>query len=143
MAADLKIEDYNAFDRNSDNSGKNDKNNLFKRFLSLFSNRYLVLALIFTSFGVAILVMTAKLQFSGYQKTLSEGTTGVLRQYVSEAPRGDILDSKGLKLASSIQYNTVMIANAYLNDKELNALCLELADLFSLYPIRQMSRAML
>ena len=133
MAPDLKIEDYNAFDRNSDNAGKNDKNSLFKRFLSLFSNRFLVLAVIFSSFGVAILVMTAKLQFSGYQKTLSESSTGVLRQYVSEAPRGDILDSKGLKLASSVEYNTVMIANAYLNDKELNALCLELADLFQKY----------
>ena len=133
MAADLKIDDYGAFDRNSENNGGKEKNNLFKRFMSLFSNRFLVLAVIFSSFGVAILVMTARLQFSDYQKTISEGSTGVLRQYVSEAPRGDILDSKGLKLASSIEYNTVMIANAYLNDNELNALCLELSQLFDKY----------
>ena len=133
MATDLKIDDYGAFDRDSENGGKNDNGNLFKRFLGLFSNRFLVLAVIFSSFGVAILFMTASLQFSDYQKTISEGSTGVLRQYVSEAPRGDILDSKGLKLASSQEYNTVMIANAYLNDTELNALCLELSKLFDKY----------
>ncbi|MCR5489134.1 MAG: hypothetical protein K6F03_03640 [Saccharofermentans sp.] len=133
MAADLKIEDYNAFDRNSDNERNNGKDSLIRRFLTLFGNRFLVLSLIFCSFGVAILVMTAKLQFSDYQKNMSEGSTGVLRQYVSEAPRGDILDSKGLKLASTTEYNTVMIANAYLSDTELNALCLELSDLFQKY----------
>ncbi|MDO4877452.1 MAG: hypothetical protein Q3987_08740, partial [Oscillospiraceae bacterium] len=133
MAADLKIEDYNAFDRNSDNERNNGKDSLIRRFLALFGNRYLVLSLIFCAFGVTILFMTAKLQFSDYQKNMSEGSTGVLRQYVSEAPRGDILDSKGLKLASTTEYNTVMIANAYLSDTELNALCLELSDLFQKY----------
>ena len=133
MATDLKIDDYGAFDRNSDNGGKNENNGFFKRLLSLFGNRYLVLAVIFSAFGVVILFMTASLQFSDYQKTMSESSTGVLRQYVSEAPRGDILDSKGLKLASSTEYNTVMIANAYLSDNELNELCLELSQLFDKY----------
>ena len=133
MATNLKIEDYGAFDRNSDNGGNNDKGGIFRRLVALFSNRFLVLAVIFCSFGVAILFMTASLQFSDYQKTMSESSSGVLRQYVSEAPRGDILDSRGLKLASSIEYNTVMIANAYLSDSELNALCLELANLFDKY----------
>ena len=35
MAPDLKIDDYGAFDRNADNGGKNDKDGLIKRLLSL------------------------------------------------------------------------------------------------------------
>ena len=33
MATDLKIDDYGAFDRNSDNGGKNENNGFFKRLL--------------------------------------------------------------------------------------------------------------
>ncbi|MBR3461849.1 MAG: hypothetical protein K5875_09890 [Saccharofermentans sp.] len=132
MARNL-IEDYGAFDNNAEKGGRNDAGSLLKRAFNFLTNRYLVLAAIFVTFGVIILIMTTKLQFSPYQKTLSESSSGVIRQYTSQAPRGDIYDSKGVLLASSTEYNTVMIANAYLDDESLNELCLELSYLFDQY----------
>ena len=127
------IDDYGAFDNNAERGSKNDAGSLFKRFFSFLTNRYLVLGVGFVAFGVIILVMTTKLQFSDYQNTLSESSSGVVRQYVSQAPRGDIYDSRGVLLASTTEYNSVMLANAYLDDNELNALCLELSYLFDEY----------
>ena len=132
MAGNL-IDDYGAFDNNAERGSKNDAGSLFKRFFSFLTNRYLVLGVGFVAFGVIILVMTTKLQFSDYQNTLSESSSGVVRQYVSQAPRGDIYDSRGVLLASTTEYNSVMLANAYLDDNELNALCLELSYLFDEY----------
>ena len=132
MAGNL-IDDYGAFDNNAEKGSKNDAGSLFKRLISFLTNRYLVLGAGFVAFGVIILVMTTKLQFSGYQNTLSESSSGVVRQYVSQAPRGDIYDSRGVLLASTTEYNSVMLANAYLDDKELNSLCLELSYLFDQY----------
>lgn len=132
MAGNL-IDDYGAFDNNAERGSKNDAGSLFKRFFSFLTNRYLVLGVGFVTFGVIILVMTTKLQFSDYQNTLSESSSGIVRQYVSQAPRGDIYDSRGVLLASTTEYNSVMLANAYLDDKELNALCLELSYLFDEY----------
>ena len=132
MAGNL-IDDYGAFDNNAEKGSKNDAGSLVKRLFSFLTNRYLVLGVGFVAFGVIILVMTTKLQFSGYQNTLSESSSGVVRQYVSQAPRGDIYDSRGVLLASTTEYNSVMLANAYLDDKELNSLCLELSYLFDQY----------
>jgi len=132
MAGNL-IDDYGAFDHNAERGGKNDAGSLFRRIIQFLTNRYLVLAVIFLAFGVAILVMTMRLQFSNYQNTLSQSSSGVVRQYSQPAPRGDIYDSRGVLLASSIEYNSIMIANAYLDDAQLNALCLELSYLFDEY----------
>ena len=132
MAGNL-IDDYGAFDNNAEKGGKNDAGSLFRRLVGFITNRYLVLGVGFITFGVIILVMTTSLQFSDYQNQLSESSSGVIRQYVSEAPRGDIYDSRGILLASTTEYNSVMIANAYLDDEDLNALCLELSYLFDEY----------
>ena len=132
MARNL-IEDYGAFDNNAERGDKNEQVSFIKRAFRLFSNRYLVLGAGFVAFGIAILVMTVSLQFSDYQNTLSQSSSGIIRQYVSQAPRGDIYDSRGVLLASSDEYNTVMIANAYLDDASLNKLCLELSYLFDQY----------
>ena len=132
MARNL-TDDYGAFDHNAERGEKQEQVSLIKRAFSLFTNRYLVLGAVFVAFGVAILVMTIRLQFSDYQNTLSQSSSGVVRQYVSQAPRGDIYDSKGVLLASTIEYNTVMIANAYMDDASLNKLCLELSYLFDQY----------
>ncbi|MCR5383100.1 MAG: hypothetical protein K6E72_00445 [Saccharofermentans sp.] len=132
MARNL-IEDYGAFDNNAERDDKNEQVSFIKRAFRLFSNRYLVLGAGFVAFGIAILVMTVSLQFSDYQNTLSQSSSGIIRQYVSQAPRGDIYDSRGVLLASSDEYNTVMIANAYLDDASLNKLCLELSYLFDQY----------
>ncbi len=132
MARNL-TEDYGAFDNNAERGGRADTASFLKRVYQFLINRYLVLALGFIAFGIAIFITTTQLQFSGYQKTLSESTSGVVRQYVSQAPRGDIYDSRGVLLASSNEYNSVMIANAYLDDAALNSLCLELSYLFDQY----------
>ena len=132
MAGNL-IDDYGAFDHNAEKGGKNENTSFFRRAFDFLTNRYLVLGVIFVAFGVAILVMTTSLQFSDYQNTLSQSSSGVVRQYVSQAPRGDIYDSRGVLLASSVGYNTVMIANAYMDDTSLNELCLELSYLFDQY----------
>ena len=132
MARNL-TDDYGAFDNNAERGDKNEQVSLIKRAFRFFSNRYLVLGAGFVAFGIAILVMTVSLQFSDYQNTLSQSSSGIIRQYVSQAPRGDIYDSRGVLLASSEEYNTVMIANAYLDDASLNKLCLELSYLFDQY----------
>ncbi len=132
MARNL-TDDYGAFDHNAEKSERTEQASLFFRAFRFLTNRYLVLATIFVAFGVAILVMTMRLQFSDYQNTLSQSSSGVVRQYVSQAPRGDIYDSRGVLLASTVEYNTVMIANAYMDDASLNELCLELSYLFDQY----------
>ena len=132
MARNL-IDDYGAFDHNAEKSNKADASSVFRRAFRFLTNRYLVLAVGFSVFGVIILIMTIQLQFSGYQKTLSESSSGIIRQYSSQAPRGDIYDNKGVLLASTNEYNNVMIANAYLDDASLNSLCLELSYLFDQY----------
>ena len=132
MARNL-IDDYGAFDHNAEKSNKADAGSVFRRAFRFLTNRYLVLAVGFSVFGVIILIMTIQLQFSGYQKTLSESSSGIIRQYSSQAPRGDIYDNKGVLLASTNEYNNVMIANAYLDDASLNSLCLELSYLFDQY----------
>lgn len=132
MARNL-TEDYGAFDNNAEKRNKTDAGSIIKQLFGFLTNRYLVLGITFVTFGVVILIMTTMLQFSGYQNTLSESSSGVIRQYVSSAPRGDIYDSRGILLASTTEYNSVMIANAYLDDVELNSLCLELSYLFDQY----------
>ena len=132
MARNL-TEDYGAFDHNAERGEKQEQISLIRRIFNLFTNRYLVLGAVFVAFGIAILVMTIRLQFSDYQNTLSQSSSGVIRQYVSQAPRGDIYDSRGVLLASTVEYNTVMIANAYMDDASLNELCLELSYLFDQY----------
>ena len=132
MARNL-MEDYGAFDHNAEKGGHGEAGSFFRRAFKFLTNRYLVLAVGFSIFGVIILIMTIKLQFSGYQKTLSESSSGVIRQYTSQAPRGDIYDGRGVLLASTNEYNSVMIANAYLDDASLNSLCLELSYLFDQY----------
>jgi len=131
MADYMKDNGPGAFDRGAED--KKETGGLFKRIFGFFTNRYLVLTVIYCAFAVAILVMTIQLQFSDYQKTISESSSGISRQYTSAAPRGDIYDSNGILLASSDSYSVVMISNAYLEDNDMNAMCLELSYLFDEY----------
>ena len=111
----------------------NKRESVFSLILGVFGNRYFILGLIFCIFGSIILYMTAALQFSGYQRTISASSEGVSRQYVVTAPRGDIIDANGVVLATSQEVNTVMISNAYMENADLNAMCLELSYLFDQY----------
>ena len=101
MAGNL-IDDYGAFDHNAEKGSKNENASFLRRAFDFLTNRYLVLGVIFVAFGVAILVMTTRLQFSDYQNTLSQSSSGVVSQYVSQAPRGDIYDSRGVLLHSGV-----------------------------------------
>lgn len=139
MAPNMKIDDYGAFDRNSAKSSTGRHSGFLSALLGMFGSRYLVLAVAFCIFGVIILAMTVKLQFSDYQNTISEASSGISRQYVSDAPRGNIYDRNGVLMASNVEYNTVMIANAYLDDATLNSMCLELSYLFDQYNCIQVS----
>ncbi len=123
-------------DFNSESINEHDdkeKNSWLINLFSAITNRYFVLSSIFVVIGIVILGMTASLQFSGYQRTISSSTEGVQRQYVVSAPRGDIIDCNGVTLATSEEVNTLMISNAYLDDASLNSLCLELSYLLDEY----------
>ena len=133
MADDLKNTDFGAFDINRDSGEEKSKTGFLHFLISVFSNRYFDLALIFVLFGVVIFVMTAKLQFSDYQNTISAASKGVSRQMTVNAPRGDIYDRNGVLLASSMSYNVLYITNAGLDDAQLNSECLELSYLFEEY----------
>jgi len=117
----------------ADNVNESSSNSVFSSILGVLRNRYFVLGVIFCVFGATILYMTAALQFSGYQRTISASSEGVSRQYTVSAPRGDIIDANGIVLASSREVNTVMISNAYMENTDLNAMCLELSYLFDQY----------
>ena len=117
----------------ADNVNSNKQESLFSAVLDVIGNRYFLLGTIFCVFGAIILYMTAALQFSGYQRTISASSEGVSRQYVVTAPRGDIIDANGIVLATSQEVNTVMISNAYMENDDLNAMCLELSYLFDQY----------
>ncbi|MBR2523636.1 MAG: hypothetical protein IKE53_04265 [Clostridiales bacterium] len=132
MADDLKKSDFGAFDANRERADK-DRSGLFSAVIGVLSNRYFDLGLIFTVFGVIIFFMTAQLQFSDYQNTISVASKGVPRQMTVNAPRGDIYDRNGILLASSTSYNVIYIANANLDDQQLNSELLELSYLFEEY----------
>ena len=117
----------------ADNLSREKQKSFAESVSSVIGNRYFILSVIMCVFGVLILVRTAALQFSGYQKTISASSEGVSRQYTVTAPRGDIVDANGILLASSQEVNTVMISNAYMEDEDLNAMCLELSYLFDDY----------
>ena len=133
MADDLKNSGFGAFDGNGGQKRGEDNKGVLSGLLSVISNRYFIMGLGFSLFGVIILIMTARLQFSDYQNTISQASKGVSRQMTVNAPRGDIYDRNGILLASSTSYNVIYIANAGLDDDTLNAECLELSYLFEEY----------
>ena len=133
MANNLKDDGMYVFDEDKRDQQKINDDSLLKRLLTFLSNRYFVLAFIFCVFGVIILYMTAALQFSGYQKTISASSSGLQKMYTVNAPRGDILDSNGVVLATNEEVNSLLISNAGMSDEDLNDMCLKLSYLFDEY----------
>lgn len=133
MANHLKDDGMYVFDEDKRDQTPLGQDGFLPFIVGLFTNRYFILSAIFVVFGVIILVMTTKLQFSGYQKTISSASVGIQRMYTVNAPRGDIYDCNGLPLATSQEVNTILISNAYLEDDQLNSMCLELSYLFDEY----------
>ena len=133
MADDLKSTNFGAFDTNRDEKDEKSRSGFLSLILGVITNRYFDLGLIFVVFGVIIFFMTAKLQFSDYQNTISVASKGVSRQMTVNAPRGEIYDRNGILLASNTSYNVIYITNAGLDDDALNSECLELSYLFEEY----------
>ena len=133
MANNLKDDGMYVFDEDKRDQQKLNDDSLLKRIFAFLSNRYFVLAFAFCIMGVIILYMTAALQFSGYQKTISSSTKGLQKMFTVSAPRGDILDANGVVLATTEKVNSLLISDAGMSDEDLNAMCLELSYLFDDY----------
>ena len=103
------------------------------RVLDFVTSRYFVLGLLFCVFGLLILIKTVSLQFSDASKKISASSVGESHQYVVPAPRGDIVDSNGRVIATSQEINVLMLANAGMEEQDLNSMCLELSYLFDEY----------
>lgn len=134
MAKRLSDNDLYVFDE--DHVSENPKTNsvgVMDRVIAFLTSRYFVLGLIFSVFGILILIKTISLQFSGIAKTISATSIGVSHQYVVQAPRGDIVDRNGRVIATSQEINVLMLANSGLDDDTMNSMLLELSYLFDEY----------
>lgn len=121
------------FDQDHASDGKIEPKKPITIFLSIVGNRFALMAVAFVALGCAILIMTIALQFSGAAKANASSDTGVPRQYTVTSPRGDIVDGNGIVLASSEEVNTFLLANAEMEEQELNKMLLELSYLFDQY----------
>lgn len=104
-----------------------DKPGLLLRLRSFLTSRYAMLTLIFLMTGALIFYETASLQLN---PTASEGlseTSGVPRQRIIAAPRGDITDVSGRPLAWTTSTQKLYLTYAGLDSSELNAMLLDLA----------------
>ncbi len=135
MANQIKDDGVYVFDQDHVDQGKLDTHGPSETILSAITSRYSILGAIISSIGLVILVMTATLQFSGRTNLTTDSSKGVSRQYSISAPRGDIVDCNGVVLATTEQINTLMIANADMEDDKLNAMLLELSYLFDEYNV--------
>ena len=135
MANQIKDDGVYVFDQDHVDQGKIESHGPTETILSVVTSRYSILGAIMCSIGLVILVMTASLQFSGRTNLSSDSSKGVSRQYSVAAPRGDIVDCNGVVLATTEQINMLMIADADMEDKTLNAMLLELSYLFDEYNV--------
>ena len=134
MAKHLNDENLYVFDEDHVSSNIRPKSgDMMQRLLDFLTSRYFVLGLLFSIFGLLILIKTVSLQFSDASKKISASSVGVSHQYLVPAPRGDILDRNGRVIATSQEINVLMLANSGLDDEHLNSMCLELSYLLDQY----------
>ncbi len=134
MAKNLNDDNLYVFDEDhvSSNSMPSD-GGVSSHILDFVTSRYFVLGFLFCVFGLLILIKTVSLQFSDASKKISASSVGESHQYVVPAPRGDIVDSNGRVIATSQEINVLMLANAGMEEQDLNSMCLELSYLFDEY----------
>ncbi|NLW12552.1 MAG: hypothetical protein GX028_11145, partial [Clostridiaceae bacterium] len=129
MANDLKDTFY-IFDHDEAAAfeKQEDKKPGFKhRVRSFARSRFAVLSLLFLAAGSMIFYRTAALQLNpGSVSGVSE-TSGISRQQVIKAPRGDIYDASGIALAYSETIPVMYLSYAGLDNKALNAMLLDLS----------------
>ncbi len=135
MANKINDDGVFVFDKEHSTEEVPNANSPAKSILAFLTSRYTIVGIIFWSFAVIIIIMTGSLQFSGDVTQALAADSGVSHQYTVTAPRGDIVDTNGVSLASSEQVNTLLLANAGLTDDDLNAMLLKLSYLFDQYNV--------
>lgn len=130
MANDLKNESYYLFDSDENimyEPPEENKPGLRNRLKAIFTSRFALLGLIFILTGAVILFKTAALQLNpGSVSGVSE-TSGVSRQQIVNAPRGDIYDASGVVLAHSETVPVLYLSYAGLAPTDLNSMLLDLS----------------
>lgn len=94
-----------------------------------FNNRNIIIAIFFLLMLTIIFLRTTTLQLSSADIDQVAETQGNRAQMRVEAPRGDILDSKGEPIAYSITEPMLYISNPGLRTAALNQMLLELSEL--------------
>ncbi|MDD2213812.1 MAG: penicillin-binding transpeptidase domain-containing protein [Oscillospiraceae bacterium] len=113
-------------------SAQPNRSNRLKLF---FSSRFSIIFISVLLIFAVMLGSTASLQLQAAQISQESNKTAVSRQYEEVADRGDIYDSEGRLLATTVKKNMLYYADADLSDDELNAVLLKLAELLDYYEI--------
>lgn len=98
------------------------------RAIQFMKSRYAVLYVVFLVFGIFIISNTALLQLdpaSGIE--IGQNSSGIARERVVAAPRGNIFDRYGIPLAVSKNINVLYICNANMENDKFNAMILDFA----------------
>ncbi len=137
MAHDLKNDSYFAFDQAAAGSKiqKDDAKGIWAQSRRVLSSRYAVLSIVFALIGSLIFYNTAALQLNASSTVGIAESSGISRQQMVSAPRGDIVDTNGLPLAYSQTIPVLYLTYAGLEDAELNPMLLDLAELLNSYDI--------
>jgi penicillin-binding protein 2 len=100
---------------------------LQKRMHNFLRSRHALLAVVFILAGSMIFYSTAALQLSSSAAATVSETTGVSRQLIVPANRGDIIDAAGVPLAYSKSINVLYLSYASLDSTRLNSMLLDLS----------------
>jgi penicillin-binding protein 2 len=142
MAHDLKNERYFTFDQSEANARihHDDPKRFSVRLRQALSSRYALLALTFLLAGALILYHTAALQLRAADVAGIAESSGISRQMTVHAPRGDILDANGIPLAYSRPISVLYLTYAGLENDDLNAMLLNLANLLDSHHVSWTSK---
>ena len=128
--SDPSFGSYYAFDEanQAEQQAQDERPQLKNRLGRFMRSRYALLAVAFLLAGLMIFYNTAALQLAGVSAAPVSETSGVSRQQLIPANRGDIVDAAGIPLAYSRSVNVLYLSYASLPDKELNAMLLDLSE---------------
>lgn len=102
--------------------------------------RFLLIAVLIIFACLIIFIRTGSLQLGGQEWENVELTRGVGSDMTIQAPRGDIVDSKGRPLAYTESSDSLYLAYSAMKNKELNKLLLDISELLNQYGIKPVSR---
>jgi penicillin-binding protein 2 len=142
MAGKMNPDGFYLFDRPQTDQAvqREEQPRLLRRLRQFVTSRYALLAAVLLLSGALIFYNTAVLQLSPAAASSVGETTGVPRQLVIKAPRGDIVDANGIPLAYSRPVNVLQIAYAGLDSTALNRMLLDLALFLEAHDVHVTSR---